>query len=82
MYYLYVLLCCDKSLYTGITNNIPRRMLAHRSGKGSKYVNSRLPFRLIHKEKFKDKSLALRREVQIKKLSREDKIKELGVKIS
>ncbi|MBD3362367.1 GIY-YIG nuclease family protein [Candidatus Dojkabacteria bacterium] len=82
MYYLYILLCSDKSLYTGITNNIENRLQTHRDGEGSKYVRSRLPFRLIYTEKLENKSKALRRELEIKSWSREEKIKNLNLKLS
>lgn len=74
MYFVYILECSDKSLYTGITNNIENRMKLHRLGKGSKYVRSRLPFKLIYSKEFEDKSLALKRELEIKKLTRKEKL--------
>lgn len=81
MYYLYILLCNDNSLYTGITNDVENRLEMHRTGKGSKYVRSRLPFKHIHTENLKDKSEALKREIEIKKMSREEKIKRLSLKV-
>ncbi len=82
MYYLYIILCSDNSLYTGITNNIDKRLLTHISGKGSKYVKTRLPFRLIYHEEMQDRSEATKREIQIKSWSREKKIKELKLLIN
>ncbi len=79
MYYLYILLCIDNSLYTGITNNIEKRMKAHESGKGSKYVYSRMPFKLIYQEEHPDRSSASKRENEIKKYSRDEKIRKLGL---
>lgn len=79
MYYLYVLKCSDSSLYTGITDNIKKRMAVHESGKGSKYVRSRLPFTLMYSEELKDKSTALKREIEIKRWSRREKILKLGL---
>ena len=73
-YFVYILECSDKTLYTGITNNIEKRMEFHRDGKGSKYVRSRSPFKLVYKESYKTKSKALKREIAIKKLSRKDKL--------
>ena len=67
---VYVLRCRDGSLYTGITNDLPRRLAAHAAGKAAKYTRSRLPVRLAHTEPQRSKSAALKREAAIKKLSR------------
>ncbi len=77
MYYLYILLCSDNTLYTGITNDLEKRLETHLLGKGSKYVRSRLPFENIYTENFETKSEALKREIEIKGWSREEKIKKL-----
>lgn len=74
MFILYILQCCDESLYTGITNDLEHRMETHRSGKGSKYVRAHLPFELIYTEEFPDKSSALKREIEIKKLNKAQKL--------
>jgi putative endonuclease len=74
MYYLYILKCSDGSLYTGITNDLEKRMAVHRSGKGSKYVRAHMPFELIHTEKFPDKSSAMNREAEVKSWPRQKKI--------
>ncbi|MCA9380158.1 GIY-YIG nuclease family protein [Candidatus Dojkabacteria bacterium] len=76
---LYILLCKDKSLYTGIAKNLEERMEIHKIGKGSKYVNSRKPFKLIYTESFESWSEALKREMEIKKWSRAQKIARLGL---
>jgi len=73
-YYVYILKCFDGTLYTGITNNVKKRIAFHESKKGSKYVRSRLPIKLLYKENCKTKSEALKREIAIKKLSRKDKL--------
>ena len=70
---VYLLKCSDGSIYTGITNNLNRRMKAHASGKGSKYVRSRLPFVLGCTFPCKDKSEALTLEARIKKMRALDK---------
>ncbi len=70
MWYVYILQCKDGSFYCGITNNLEKRLLAHNSGKGSKYVHSRGGGNIVYKQKFKSKSKALIREAEIKKLSR------------
>ncbi len=72
-WYVYVLRCGDGTLYTGITDNIPRRLAAHRAGKGAKYTRGRGPLELIYAEEVPDKSTALRREYQIKRLTRQEK---------
>jgi putative endonuclease len=82
MYILYILLCSDDSLYTGITNDLEKRIETHKSGKGSKYVRSRIPFKLIYKEELPDKSQALKREIEVKSWSREEKIRELKLEFS
>lgn len=75
MYFLYILECNDKSLYTGITNDLDKRLSTHLNGKGSKYVRSRLPFELKYTEEFETKSEALKREIEIKKLNKLKKLK-------
>ena len=72
-WYVYMLRCGDGILYTGITDDVERRLAAHRSGKGAKYTRGRGPLELVYTEEQPDKSAALRREVQIKKLRREQK---------
>lgn len=81
MYFLYILKCRDNSLYTGITNDLAKRLETHKKGKGSKYVLSRLPFELVYTENFETKSEALKREIEIKSWSREAKIKNFGLKV-
>ncbi len=81
MYQLYILQCSDKSLYTGITNDLDSRLKAHRSGEGSKYVRSRLPFKLVYVEDHKNRSEASKREYEIKSWSRKKKINRLKLRI-
>jgi len=71
---VYILKCGDGSYYTGITNDLARRLKAHKAGTASKYTRSRLPVNIVCRERQKNKSRALRREMEIKKLSREQKI--------
>ena len=73
-WYVYLLRCGDGTLYTGMTDDIPRRLAAHRAGRGAKYTRGRSPLELVYWEKQPDKSSALRREAQIKKLSRQKKL--------
>ncbi len=67
---VYILRCADDTLYTGITNDLERRLLLHTSGKGAKYTKGRAPLRLIHREEYETKSLAAKREIQIKAMPR------------
>lgn len=73
-YNCYLLKCSDGSYYCGISNNVDARVLKHNSGKGSKYVRSRLPAVLVYVEQCGSKSDALKRERQIKSMSRQQKI--------
>ena len=71
---VYMLRCRDRSLYTGITNDVPRRLAAHAAGRGGAYTRSRRPVRLVYREPAKDRSAALRREAALKRLTREEKL--------
>ena len=73
MWHLYILRCGDGSLYTGITTDVEKRLEAHRAGKGAKYTRGRSPLELVYRECCGSHSDALKREAQIKKLSREQK---------
>lgn len=73
-WYVYILRCCDGTLYTGSTNNVPRRLSQHQKGRGAKYTRSRLPLTLVYQEPQPDRSAALRREAAIKGLSRQKKL--------
>ena len=74
MFYVYILLCGDGTLYTGYTNDLERRLAAHNAGKGAKYTRSRLPVCLKYWEVLPNKSSALRRERAIKSLTRREKL--------
>ena len=73
IWYLYILSCGDGTLYTGITNDVEKRLKAHRAGKGAKYTRGRGPLRLVYQETCGSHSQALQRECAVKKLSREEK---------
>lgn len=76
MYHLYILKCADKTLYTGITTDLKRRVEEHNSNKlGAKYTSSRRPVKLVYSKKFKNRSSASREESYIKKLKRAEKLK-------
>ena len=69
-WFVYILRCGDGTLYTGVTDDVQRRLAAHRAGKGAKYTRGRGPLELVYTQEQPDKSAALRREFQIKKLTR------------
>jgi putative endonuclease len=69
-----MLRCRDGSLYTGITNDLPRRLVRHRAGTASAYTRARLPVRLVFEERQADRSAALRREAALRRLSRVEKL--------
>jgi putative endonuclease len=76
MYYLYILECADKTLYTGITVDLERRVNEHNSSKlGAKYTCARRPVKLVYSKKYKNRSSASIAESKLKKLVREEKIK-------
>ncbi len=73
--YTYVLLCADGSFYTGWTNDLDKRLAAHNNGTGGKYTRSRRPVKLLYFEQFSTREEAMRREYEIKHMSREQKKK-------
>jgi len=75
MNYTYILECQDGTYYTGWTNDLQKRVADHNSGKGAKYTRARLPVRLVYYESFGTKEEAMRREYEIKQLSKEKKRK-------
>ena len=72
---VYILECSDGSFYTGISNNVEARINTHNASKGAKYTKSRLPVTLVFQENTFNKSESLRREIEIKKLTRKKKRK-------
>lgn len=73
-WYVYILQCADDTLYTGITNNKARRLSQHNAGKASKYTRTKLPVIMVYSEPSEDRSSATKRELAIKKLSRQQKL--------
>ena len=72
----YIVQCSDNSLYTGITTDIERRVDEHNtSNKGAKYTKTRRPVKLVYTESHTDRSTSSKREYEIKKLNRTDKLK-------
>ena len=75
MNYTYIVTCSDGSLYTGWTNDLTRRLKAHNEGKGAKYTKSRRPVVLAYYEEFSTKEEAMRREWEIKHMTRQEKMR-------
>lgn len=71
---VYILECGDGTLYTGITDDLERRLKAHSRGKGAKYTRGRGPLKLRYREELADKGAALKRECAIKRLRKSEKI--------
>ncbi len=82
MWYFYVLVCCDKSFYGGVTTDLKRRLNEHNNTKkGAKYTRSRRPVRLLYDEKHPTRSSALKAEYAFKKMSRKKKIRYLNERL-
>ncbi len=77
-YYVYVVRCCDGTLYTGWTNDLHNRIRTHNAGKGAKYTRSRLPVRLVYSETLSSEREARSREWRLKRLSRAEKLLLIG----
>ena len=72
--FVYIILCADNTLYTGWTVDLKARIETHNAGNGAKYTRGRGPVTLVYSESFETKSDAMRREMEIKKLSRTEKL--------
>lgn len=72
-FFVYLLECKDGSYYCGYTNNLQARLKKHNAGKASKYTRSRLPVTLVYSKRYKTKSSAMKREIEIKKMKRNQK---------
>lgn len=72
-YSVYIVHCADHTFYTGIATNVQARVLKHNKGKGAKYTKTRLPVRLVYQSVCGSRSEALKREYEIKQLSRRQK---------
>ena len=72
--YTYILRCADGTLYTGWTNDLDKRLRAHNAGTASKYTRARRPVEFAYVEEQESKTEAMRREVQIKRMTREEKL--------
>ncbi len=81
MYHLYILRCSDKSLYTGITTDLKRRLKEHNESKlGAKYTSARRPVKLVYSKKFKNRSCASSEEARVKALTKIQKEKLISKK--
>ena len=74
-WFVYIVRCSDNSLYTGVAVDVEARIIQHNKGKGAKYTRSRCPVELVYTENLSEKGDALRREIEIKKLSAQQKRK-------
>ncbi|MEK7630783.1 MAG: GIY-YIG nuclease family protein [Patescibacteria group bacterium] len=74
MWLIYILLCKDGSLYTGITNDLAKRFAAHKAGKGGSYTRSHLPKKIVYRERASSRGKALQREAAIKRMARAKKL--------
>ncbi|MDH4337874.1 MAG: GIY-YIG nuclease family protein [Candidatus Krumholzibacteria bacterium] len=72
-WFVYILRCSDRTLYTGVTNDTDKRVADHNAGRGARYTRARLPVRLVYVEQVEDRGAALRRENEIKRLRAADK---------
>ncbi len=72
--YTYLLRCADGTLYCGWTNDLEKRVAAHNAGAGAKYTKTRRPVKLAYYETFATKQEAMRREAEIKRLTRREKL--------
>lgn len=73
-WFVYLLRCCDGTLYAGVTTDVARRMRQHNAGTAARYTRSRLPVQLVYREMQPTRGDALRREASIKRLSRREKL--------
>ena len=73
MWYVYILRCADGSLYAGSTTNLDHRLKTHNSGKGAKYTKAHLPVELVYHETFDTKEEAMRREYELKQMTKAQK---------
>ena len=79
-WFLYVVKCRDETLYTGITTDIFRRVKEHNAKRGAFYTQNKTPVELVYQESMADQSLARKREAEIKRLTRKEKLELIAVK--
>ncbi len=78
MHFIYILKCADDSLYTGYTTDVARRVAEHNAGEGSRITRSKRPCDLVHQESFETRSAAMKREAEIKRWPRAEKLALIG----
>ena len=76
--FVYMVECADKTLYTGWTTDVERRLKAHNAGRGAKYTRERSPVRLVYIEEVADRRAAMKRELEIKRMRRAKKLQLIG----
>lgn len=74
-WWVYILRCADRTLYTGVTTDVERRAGAHNTGRGARYTRARLPVRVVYVESAESRGAALRREIAIKAMTRSEKLR-------
>ena len=74
MYFVYIIRCADDSLYTGIATDVVLRFVEHREGKGARYTRARGAVKVVYVEKYKNRSMASKREAEIKGCTRAEKL--------
>lgn len=74
MYVVYILRCADRTLYTGITNDLEKRLKRHKDGSASRYTRAKGAHKIVYTEKLQDRSSASKREAAIKKMKRAGKL--------
>lgn len=79
-FFVYIVECADKTLYTGWTTDVARRLKTHNAGRGAKYTRDRGPVRLVYVEEVVDRSTAQKREHAIKRMKRAEKLKLINSK--
>jgi putative endonuclease len=79
-FWVYILKCSDDTLYTGWTTNLDERVKTHNAGTGAKYTRSRLPVSLVYTEQLESKSAAMRREYEIKLMSKVEKLALINIR--
>ena len=77
---MYILRCGDGSLYTGVTTDVAKRVAAHAAGRGARYTRGRGPFAIVRVEEHAGHGAALRRELELKRLARNEKLRLIGRK--
>jgi putative endonuclease len=80
-FYCYILECADGTYYTGWTVNPERRVAVHNQGRGARYTRTRCPVKLVYVEELPDQKSAMKREIAIKRMKRERKMKLIGGRI-